>query len=174
MAQFDVPDDIRLKRGAGFGRSLCVMQAVAVVSGEGDTLHPTDAPQCSHPGVTQVMIHVNDHLVDDAERQRLKEYVPRIIGTRHMSETEWNARIDAVCDRFPGRARGERHGIKRLAVTLQFLPRDRVFEALDILLPEQKPEVPSVAEALARLEAERSFRYRVQRLIRRRSKVKVG
>src|SRR5690348_9382060 len=58
---------------AGF----CVMEAVAYVAGE-----PwSDSPQCACPVLSGFMRNWNDSL-DDATRQRLKPYIPRLIGTR--------------------------------------------------------------------------------------------
>lgn len=60
------PDDI----------ACCVMEAVSYVAGE-----PwTDHPKCASPILTSFLIAWNDRL-DDQDRQILKPYIPRLVGT---------------------------------------------------------------------------------------------
>jgi hypothetical protein len=55
---------------------LCVMSFVALLAGEGHTDHPVSAS----PLIRSLAIVINDALPDD-ERQRLKPFAPRILGT---------------------------------------------------------------------------------------------
>ena len=54
----------------------CVMSLVAHLAGEGHT----DRPGCVSPLVRDFVIPVNDHMPREA-RQRLKPFVPRLVGT---------------------------------------------------------------------------------------------
>lgn len=58
-------------------RQLCVMSLVALMAGE----RHSDRPDCACPVITAYAIKLNDAL-DDATRQQLKPFAPRIIGTR--------------------------------------------------------------------------------------------
>jgi hypothetical protein len=71
-------DRVRLVRGKGDRRSgtLCIMSFVALLAGE----RHTDAPSTASPLVRQFAIFLNDAM-PDAERQLLKPFAPRIIGT---------------------------------------------------------------------------------------------
>src|SRR5256885_2933468 len=77
MQGFDI-ERIRLEPGAHPG-SLdgCLMEWVALMSG----LPKTDRPDCVNQLVTSVAIHLNDTL-DDASRQRLKGFIPRLQRAR--------------------------------------------------------------------------------------------
>ncbi len=55
----------------------CVMEAVAYVAGEPWSDHPI----CASPIITSFLISWNDAM-DDTDRQMLKPYIPRIVGTR--------------------------------------------------------------------------------------------
>jgi hypothetical protein len=71
-------EEIELKK---FGHNspdegMCVMEAVAYIAGEPHS----DQPQCACPALGTFLRSWNDAL-DDATRQRLKPYIPRIIGT---------------------------------------------------------------------------------------------
>jgi hypothetical protein len=55
----------------------CLMEWVALMSG----LPKTDRPRCINELVTSVAIHLNDTL-DEVSRQRLKGFIPRILGAR--------------------------------------------------------------------------------------------
>src|ERR1700761_6151274 len=62
-------------------KTLCVMEAVAYVSGE----NVSDHPQCASPALTEFAIRINDAKwwADDAERTSfLRKYVPLLVGTR--------------------------------------------------------------------------------------------
>jgi hypothetical protein len=62
---------------------LCVMEAVAYVAGEPHSDHPA----CASPILTDFCINLNDRW-DDANRQRLVPFVPRIVGTRDDGKDE--------------------------------------------------------------------------------------
>jgi len=55
---------------------MCVMEAVAFVAGESFSDHP----QCACPTLGKFMRSWNDSL-DEATRQKLKPYIPRLVGT---------------------------------------------------------------------------------------------
>src|SRR5919108_537346 len=77
----------------------CVMEAVAYITGE-----PwSDHPQCASPVLGAFLRAWNDGL-DDETRQRLKPYVPRLVGTagdaaveerRAWMATDWLVRVCA-------------------------------------------------------------------------------
>ena len=72
------PDGIVLARGAHEADSgqTCFMEAVAYVAGE-----PwSDRPACASPVIAAFCRRWNDDL-SDADRQMLKPYVPRLVGT---------------------------------------------------------------------------------------------
>jgi hypothetical protein len=79
-------DVVRLRVGAhdeNTDGEMCVMEAVAYIAGE-----PwSDHPQCASPVIAAFLHAWNDGLNDD-DRQALKQYVPRLIGTRTDEETE--------------------------------------------------------------------------------------
>lgn len=71
-------DRVTLVKGAG-DRSrgqLCVMSLAALLAGE----RHTDAPHAVSPFIRRFAIAINDHLPEQ-ERQRLKLFAPRMIGT---------------------------------------------------------------------------------------------
>ncbi len=86
-------DGIELEKSAHSSDSaFCVMEAVAYVAGE-----PwSDHPRCACPVLTSFMTSWNDAL-SDADRQRLKAYIPRLVGTRSTPEVE-AARSWMACD----------------------------------------------------------------------------
>jgi hypothetical protein len=61
----------------------CVMEAVAYVAGEPFSDHP----ECASPVITSFLISWNDSL-SDTDRQMLKPYVPRLVGTRTTKRDE--------------------------------------------------------------------------------------
>ena len=62
---------------------MCVMEAVSYMAGE-----PwSDSPQCASPVIAAFLRTYNDG-VDEAERQKLKQYIPRLIGTRGSDAIE--------------------------------------------------------------------------------------
>jgi hypothetical protein len=77
----------------------CVMEAVAYVAGE----TWTDSPECASTPIASIMRRINDVMTDD-ERQVLKPYIPRLVGTaassaietkRRYMATDWCARVSA-------------------------------------------------------------------------------
>ena len=73
-------DEIELKAGSHADRDkgVCAMEAVAWLAGEPHS----DAPQCACPVLTRFVQKLNDKWTDD-ERQLLKPYLPKLIGTRY-------------------------------------------------------------------------------------------
>jgi hypothetical protein len=61
----------------------CVMEAVAYVAGE----RFSDHPACASPIITAFLISWNDSM-DDEDRQMLKPYIPRLVGTRTTKKDE--------------------------------------------------------------------------------------
>src|SRR4051812_26835847 len=59
------------------------MEAVAYVAGE-----PwSDRPTCASPVITSFLISWNDAM-NDTDRQMLKPYIPRLVGTRTSKKDE--------------------------------------------------------------------------------------
>jgi len=78
---------------------MCVMEAVALLAGEGWTDHPA----CASPVIGAFLRSWNDSLPDD-ERQQLKQYIPRLVGSKGTDEqetdrawlaTDWLIRVQA-------------------------------------------------------------------------------
>jgi hypothetical protein len=61
----------------------CVMEAVAYVAGEPFSDHPA----CASPILTSFLISWNDAMSDE-DRQMLKPYIPRLVGTRTTKRDE--------------------------------------------------------------------------------------
>ena len=61
----------------------CAMEMAALLAGE----KHSDQPVCASPLVTRFVICVNDRMNDD-ERQRLKPFIPAMIGTRDGYDRE--------------------------------------------------------------------------------------
>lgn len=109
-----VIDRVHLVRGKGSRRKggLCVMSFVALLAGEGHT----DAPATASPFIRQFAIAINDAMPEE-ERQRLKLFAPRMVGTndgldrerlrlvRRISTDELLPRLraDQAGDWLPGR-----------------------------------------------------------------------
>jgi hypothetical protein len=66
----------------------CVMEAVAYVAGEPFS----DRPECASPVITSFLVSWNDAM-DDVDRQMLKPYIVRLVGTRtgkrHEEQRAW-------------------------------------------------------------------------------------
>jgi hypothetical protein len=78
-------ENLQLKIGSHepVSDEMCVMEAVAFVAGE-----PwTDSPQCASPVIAAFLRSYNDSVSHEV-RQTLKQYIPRLIGTRADSATE--------------------------------------------------------------------------------------
>jgi hypothetical protein len=139
---------------------MCVMEAVAYITGDEHSDHPV----CVAPSVTNCMIELNDSF-EDEDRQRLKEYAPRVIGTF------WNGRggvfpeEKAYNDAFEMAIQGEEldpayaenpdESLRRFENALKAaeVARDNKIEQLKAQDKYHEPEVivPSVQEAMARL-----------------------
>lgn len=72
-------DNIVLQKGShnSSEEGMCVMEAVAYIAGEPHSDHPI----CACPVLTSFMIRINDSMTQD-ERQQLRPYVERLVGTR--------------------------------------------------------------------------------------------
>jgi hypothetical protein len=62
---------------------MCVMEAVSFIAGEPFS----DSPQCASPVIAAFLRSYNDSLPDD-QRQALKSWIPRLIGTRGSQALE--------------------------------------------------------------------------------------
>ena len=78
---------------------MCVMEAVAMLAGE----EWSDHPQCASPVIGAFLRSWNDSL-PDADRQQLKQYIPRLINSRGTDDqeverswlaTDWLVRVQA-------------------------------------------------------------------------------
>ena len=78
-------DQIELKQGChrSFEAGACAMEAVAYLAGEPHSDHP----KCASPVISAFMRDWNDSL-DDEGRQKLKPYLPKLIGTVGTPEQE--------------------------------------------------------------------------------------
>jgi hypothetical protein len=64
-------------------KGACVMEAVAYVAGEPFSAYP----ECASPVIGAFLRSWNDRL-DDETRQRLKPYIPRLVGTKGTKRQE--------------------------------------------------------------------------------------
>jgi hypothetical protein len=71
----DMLANLKLGSGSG-GIDRCLMESVALLTGE----KRTDKPSCVAPSLITMGIHLNDWATDE-QRQTLKAFVPRVIGT---------------------------------------------------------------------------------------------
>ena len=80
----DIPN-LHLDKGAHDSpdEGMCVMEATALLAGEG----MTDSPACASPVIAKFLRTWNDQLPDD-DRQQLKRYIPLLIGTAGSPELE--------------------------------------------------------------------------------------
>ena len=78
-------DSLTLLRGSHHAGNyeFCVMEAVAYMAGE----KHSDSPKCASPVISAFMRQWNDDL-DDAGRQKLKPYIPKLIGTKASKAVE--------------------------------------------------------------------------------------
>jgi hypothetical protein len=122
-------DDHDINAGA------CVMEAVAYVAGEPWSDHPA----CACPVLTAFMVAWNDQLDDDT-RQRLKPYIPRLVGTRSTAEVEarrsWMACDWLVRTFTPAWLRHA--GLDEDAAALEALPELTAAELADAAMPTIK------------------------------------
>ena len=79
--------------------AMCVMEAVAMLAGESWSDHP----QCASPVLGAFLRSWNDALPDD-ERQQLKQYIARLVGSKGTDDqeierswlaTDWMVRVQA-------------------------------------------------------------------------------
>jgi hypothetical protein len=78
-------DSLQLAKGSHEPNDaqMCVMEAVAYIAGE-----PwSDSPQCASPVIAAFLRSYNDS-VSNEKRQELKQYIPRLIGTRGSEALE--------------------------------------------------------------------------------------
>ena len=83
--RLSILDDILLKSGghANLEEGACAMEVVSYLAGE-----PwSDRPKCASPVISAFMRSWNDAL-DDEGRQRLKPYLPKLIGTKGTKAQE--------------------------------------------------------------------------------------
>jgi hypothetical protein len=83
-------DTLILAHGAHKEREqgLCLMEAVAYFAG----LPHSDHPKCSSPALTEFGIRINDSM-NESERQRLKPFIPRLVGTNDQTKERTRYRI---------------------------------------------------------------------------------
>ncbi|MGH2374715.1 MAG: hypothetical protein ACRDIC_14770, partial [bacterium] len=79
----EIKDRPLLAGGHSPDSQMCVMEAVAYVAGE----EWTDSPKCASQVIAQFLRSWNDALSDE-DRQRLKPYIPKVIGTAASTEAE--------------------------------------------------------------------------------------
>lgn len=114
MGKIDVQQLATLRLGRGtMGPDPCVMQAIARITGDTKTMRETakhvaiqdarwagrttDRPSCVDPALTTLGITINDSLPDES-RQRLRAFIPRLIGTRDDGHA--NARAIVALNAF--------------------------------------------------------------------------
>mgnify|MGYP001342146763 CR=1 FL=1 len=110
---------------------LCVMEAAAWVAGEPHSDHP----ECVSPVLAAFMRSWNDDL-DDEDRQKLKAFIPRVIGTAEDGRDErrgWLAADWLVRVHTP--AWLELAGITDAAAALRALPELRDSGSLEAARP---------------------------------------
>jgi len=86
-------DDIALALGNHIDSDdgMCAMEAVAWLADEPHS----DRPKCASPVISFFVRYLNDSL-DDEARQVLKNYVPRLIGSKNQDKEKERAKILAV------------------------------------------------------------------------------
>lgn len=133
LTRSNSPPEYYLSRGNHLTRETgtCVMEYVAFVAGERHTARP----ECVDPYLVNVMWAINDHL-NDVERQKLKRYVDRLIGTATDGLTQ--TRQDTM--RRKGYACG--CGCSALSGRLVQVSPSEQFALLDALLPTAPLTIP--------------------------------
>jgi hypothetical protein len=144
LEELDALTLLKGSHGENSDYQMCVMEAVAYVAGE-----PwSDHPECACPVLTSFMVPWNDQL-GDADRQRLKPYIPRLVGTRSTSEVE-QRRSWMACDwlvRTFTPAWLRLAGLNEDAAALEALPELTASELVDAALPTIKKAQKSAAAA---------------------------
>jgi hypothetical protein len=98
---------------------VCLLEAVALFANEPHS----DRPDCACPVISAYGRALNDRM-PEGQRQRLKAYIPRLIGTRSTRDVEMKRMYlaaDWACRRFAPRAL-ELRGLKDEAAALRSLP----------------------------------------------------
>jgi hypothetical protein len=72
--------------------AMCVMEAVAFVSGEAWSDHPS----CVCPVITAFLVNWNDSLPDDERDTLLRPLIPLVVGTRNTQQVERRRALMAV------------------------------------------------------------------------------
>ena len=113
-------DSLTLDKGSHApDHTFCVMEAVAYVAGEAWS----DQPQCVDPVLTAYCIRLNDHW-NDEQRQALKPYIARLVGTKgdlHLSRKRAFMAADAAVRIFAPLALDAR-GLPERAAKLRAVP----------------------------------------------------
>ena len=117
----------------GIGRAVCVMEAVSFIAGE----QITDHPSCVDTTMSDFLIRLND-TADEEQRQRLRPYVVRLVGTRSATADqlqergrlmrEWAARMGEKYG-FTARGAGD------VALAIEYAVVDGGRTMLDEALP---------------------------------------
>ena len=83
--RLELLDSLHLDEGShrSFDEGHCAMEVVAFLAGEGIT----DAPQCSSQVLRTFTIGLNDQWSDE-QRQKLRPYLPRMVGTANDGQEE--------------------------------------------------------------------------------------
>lgn len=125
-------EKIELLKGSHSARAkgVCAMELVAWMAGEPHSDHPA----CASRVITAFVINLND-VLGETTRQRLKPFLPRIVGTRGSEELEqrrgWMAADWLIRVRTP--AWLDLAGLKEQAAALRSLPEitdvDRVLSS---------------------------------------------
>lgn len=89
LAQLD-SIDLDLGNHTRFDEGHCAMEVVAWLADQGHT----DAPECASPVLTRYTIRLNDRWNHD-QRQQLKPYLPRMIGTGGDGKDEFRGQVAA-------------------------------------------------------------------------------
>ena len=122
----------------------CVMELVSYVAGE-----PwSDHPECACPVLTSFMVAWNDSL-NDTDRQRLKPYIPRLVGTRSTPDVE-SVRSWLACDwlvRTFTPAWLRLAGLNDDAAVIEALPELTATELADAAMPTIKKAQKNSAAA---------------------------
>lgn len=117
----------------------CAMEWVAFIAGE----EHTDEPECVSPALRDFCIGVNDAL-GDADRQKLRPYLARCIGTVNDGLDDWR---DRMIDEALMSADS---GCSCLSCFVSKVSLDSVLALLDRLLPKEAIDIPAPVAGRAR------------------------
>jgi len=126
---------LNLKQGAHepSSQEMCVMEAVAYIANE-----PwSDHPQCASPVIATFMRSYNDSVSDEV-RQTLKQFIPRLIGTKGSVEIEERRSLVAAdwLVRVHTPAWLRLAGLTANAEALESLPEITSLAAVPSIIPE--------------------------------------